>query len=219
MGEDDRCPGFGQDRVNFHQNSGRDTAGRADPTWPNRAGYSIPRAVMLGSGGGELGGGNTLAAREHAAAVRSGRAALWVVRLVLCFLLICVVVVPVHFVCCSVKMTYPDPPVSACFFLFSSAPQWGEGRPRGAFVAGCSQTITTGKANKADILLGVCYRPPNQDEETDEVFYKQLAEVSQSLALVLMGDFNLPDACWKYNTAERKQSRRFLECVEDNFLT
>ncbi|GAB0202648.1 hypothetical protein GRJ2_002730400 [Grus japonensis] len=76
-----------------------------------------------------------------------------------------------------------------------------------------------GKANKADILLGVCYRPPNQDEEADEAFYKGLAEVSQSLALVLVGDFNLPDVCWKYNTAERKQSRRFLECVEDNFLT
>jgi len=29
-----------------------------------------------------------------------------------------------------------------------------------------------GKANKADILLGVCYRPPNQDEEADEAFYK-----------------------------------------------
>jgi len=29
----------------------------------------------------------------------------------------------------------------------------------------------------------------------------------------------LPDICWKYNTAEKKQSRRFLECVEDNFLT
>ncbi|KAK4819351.1 LOW QUALITY PROTEIN: hypothetical protein QYF61_001243 [Mycteria americana] len=25
--------------------------------------------------------------------------------------------------------------------------------------------------------------------------------------------------CWKYNTAERKQPRRFLECVADNFLT
>ncbi|KAK4816237.1 hypothetical protein QYF61_013645 [Mycteria americana] len=60
---------------------------------------------------------------------------------------------------------------------------------------------------------------PNQDEETDEAFYKQLGEVSQSLALVLMGDFNLPDVCWKYSTAERKQSRRFLEGVEDNFLT
>ena len=34
-----------------------------------------------------------------------------------------------------------------------------------------------------------------------------------------MGDFSLPDVSWKYNTAERKQSRRFLECVEENFLT
>jgi len=34
-----------------------------------------------------------------------------------------------------------------------------------------------------------------------------------------MGDFNLLDICWKYNTAERKQSRRFLECVGNNFPT
>ncbi|KAK4832789.1 hypothetical protein QYF61_025657 [Mycteria americana] len=27
------------------------------------------------------------------------------------------------------------------------------------------------------------------------------------------------DVCWKYNTAERKQFRRLLECVGDNFLT
>jgi len=47
------CPGFGQDRVNFHQNPGRGTARWADPTWPNRAGYSIPCAIMLGSGGAE----------------------------------------------------------------------------------------------------------------------------------------------------------------------
>jgi len=66
------------------------------------------------------------------------------------------------------------------------------------------------KANKAGILLGVYYRPPSQDEEVDEVFYKQLEEVSQSLVLVLVGDFNLPDIYWKYNTAERKQSRRFV---------
>ncbi|KAM9590819.1 uncharacterized protein ACIBXB_005874 [Morphnus guianensis] len=57
------------------------------------------------------------------------------------------------------------------------------------------------------IMLGVCYRPPNQVEETDETFYKRLAVVSQSCALVLVGEFNFPD------------SRRFLECVEDNFLT
>ncbi|PKU34425.1 toll-interacting protein [Limosa lapponica baueri] len=75
------------------------------------------------------------------------------------------------------------------------------------------------KARKADTIMGVCYRPPNQDVEADEIFYKQLAEVSRSLALVLVGDFNFPDVCWKYNTAEREQSQRFLECVEDNFLT
>ena len=68
-------------------------------------------------------------------------------------------------------------------------------------------------------MVEVCYRPPNQDEETGDIFYKQLGEVSRSLVLVFFGDFNLPDACWKYNAAERKQSRRFLECVEDHFLT
>ena len=35
-----------------------------------------------------------------------------------------------------------------------------------------------GRADKADILVGICYRPPNQDEETDEVFYEQLAEAA-----------------------------------------
>jgi len=53
------------------------------------------------------------------------------------------------------------------------------------------------RATKADILVKVCYRQPNQDEETDEAFYKQLAEAAQSPALVLMGDFNFPDMCWK----------------------
>ncbi|KAK4818853.1 hypothetical protein QYF61_020072 [Mycteria americana] len=83
----------------------------------------------------------------------------------------------------------------------------------------CLWVRIRGKANKADTVVGVCYRPPNQDEETDELFCKQLGEASRLLALVLVGDFNLPDVCWKYNRAERKQSRRFLEGVADSFLT
>ena len=67
-------------------------------------------------------------------------------------------------------------------------------------------------------MVAVCYRPPSQDEETDRLFYKQLREASRSLALDLVGDFNLPDACWKYQSAERKEPRRFLERVADNFL-
>ena len=42
--------------------------------------------------------------------------------------------------------------------------------------------------------------------------------MSSSPALVLMGDFNFADICWEYNLAQKKQSRRFLECMEDNFL-
>jgi len=37
-----KCLGFGQDRVNFHQKPGGDTAGSADPNSPNRTGYLIP---------------------------------------------------------------------------------------------------------------------------------------------------------------------------------
>ncbi|PKU39572.1 dtw domain-containing protein 2 [Limosa lapponica baueri] len=35
--------------------------------------------------------------------------------------------------------------------------------------------------------------------------------------LVLVGDFNHPDICWKDNTEGHKKSRKFLECVDDNF--
>jgi len=85
------CPGFGQDRVNFHWNPGRGTAGRADPTWPNRAWYSTPCAAMLGSDGGELGGRNSLAAGELAVAVVEGGSLGCVV---------CVVFSPYLYRCC-----------------------------------------------------------------------------------------------------------------------
>ena len=65
---------------------------------------------------------------------------------------------------------------------------------------------------------GVCYRSPNQDEETDEVFYKQLTEVAQSPALVFLGNFIFPDTCWKCNITHKKQPSKFLEHMEDKFL-
>ncbi|TRZ08455.1 hypothetical protein HGM15179_018648 [Zosterops borbonicus] len=83
----------------------------------------------------------------------------------------------------------------------------------------CLWVRIKGKANKADILLEVYYRPPNQEEEVDNLFYKHLENVSGSPALVLGGDFNLPDICWELNTAEKRKSRKFLESVEDNFLS
>jgi len=73
-----------------------------------------------------------------------------------------------------------------------------------------------GESQQGRRPAGDCYRPPNQDEEADKVS----TEVSQSLALALVVNFDLPDICWKYNSAKRKHCRRFQECVEDdNFLT
>jgi len=134
------CPGFGQHRVNFHRTPGKGTAGGADPTWPNRAGYSIPCAVMLGAAGGELGGGNSLAARERTAAVRENGSLGCAVCVVFSSSVSLLLLFPLF--AALLNCPYPDPPVSASFFPFSSAPQRGEGRPHGTFVAGCSQTIT-----------------------------------------------------------------------------
>lgn len=75
----------------------------------------------------------------------------------------------------------------------------------------CLWVRIRGKARRADIIVGVCYRPPNQGEEAHKMSCKQLGEVSLR-ALVLMGDLNLPNDFWKYKTAVRRQSRRFLVC-------
>lgn len=52
----------------------------------------------------------------------------------------------------------------------------------------------------------------------DEAFFKALEEASETQDLVLMGEFNLPDMCWKGSTVAHQQSRRFLEGIRGNFL-
>ncbi|KAK4813526.1 hypothetical protein QYF61_009252 [Mycteria americana] len=46
-----------------------------------------------------------------------------------------------------------------------------------------------------------------------------LQEASHSQALILLGDFSHSDICWKSSTVSCRQSRRLLECIEDNFLS
>jgi len=53
-----------------------------------------------------------------------------------------------------------------------------------------------GQPHMSDVIVSVYYRPPDQEEEVDEAFYKQLKVASQSQALVLMGDFNRLDISW-----------------------
>lgn len=52
----------------------------------------------------------------------------------------------------------------------------------------------------------------------DEALYRQIGGTLRSQILILMGDSDYPAVLWRDNTTRHKQSRRFLECVDDNFL-
>jgi len=123
-------------------NPGRGTAGRADPIWPNRAGCFILCALMLGSGEGEQGGGNTLAAWEEGHRSRPGEQLSGLCGLCCVFSLSLSLLLLFPLFAVLYNCPYPDPPVSACFFPFSSAPQRGKGWSRGAFLGSCSPNIT-----------------------------------------------------------------------------
>ena len=75
--------------------------------------YHVPSCWVLVGGGRR--GGNSLAAWEGTAVVRSERAVLFC-GFVLCIPLFCIVVVAVSFVCCSVKLPLSQP-TSFCLFL------------------------------------------------------------------------------------------------------
>jgi len=75
------------------------------------------------------------------------------------------------------------------------------------------------RGNKGNLVVDVCYRPPDQEETTDQAVFLQLQEASCLQSLILLGDFNHPNICWKSSTAKGRLSRRFLECTEDNFLS
>ncbi|PKU35650.1 glycerol kinase [Limosa lapponica baueri] len=59
--------------------------------------------------------------------------------------------------------------------------------------------------------------------EGGKLLYGVLHDKSQKRlkekALVLLGNFNYPDICWKGNTARHTQSQRFLQSIDDNILT
>ena len=69
------------------------------------------------------------------------------------------------------------------------------------------------------MVLGVCYRPPHQEEKLDLEFLRQLSEAVQSRDVVVMGDLNYPDICWEAQSAKSNHSRRFLTCIQDLHLT
>lgn len=79
--------------------------------------------------------------------------------------------------------------------------------------------------NKKDSLfVGVCYRTPTEalfGQPIHSNLRELLAEVS-SKNFMLMGDFNYSHIDWNKNVCEKEateECRKFLECVQDCFLT
>lgn len=68
-----------------------------------------------------------------------------------------------------------------------------------------------GGANKRQVVVRVCYRPPDQEEPLDGAFLHQLREPSCWQALIVMGDFNCLNICCQDSTVTCKQSWRLLE--------
>lgn len=52
------------------------------------------------------------------------------------------------------------------------------------------------------VVVGVCYKLPNK-EEADETFFRQM-EVSCSYVLVLIGNLNHTDICWRDMTGTKQ---------------
>jgi len=53
------------------------------------------------------------------------------------------------------------------------------------------------RGNKGKVVIGVYYRPSDQAEPADETFFLHLQEALHSQTLILLGDFNHPNICWK----------------------
>lgn len=50
-----------------------------------------------------------------------------------------------------------------------------------------------GQTNNADVIMGVYSTIPMQDNNANGLFFEKLKDTSKSTALVLTGDFNLPE--------------------------
>ncbi|RMB92651.1 hypothetical protein DUI87_30960 [Hirundo rustica rustica] len=77
-------------------------------------------------------------------------------------------------------------------------------------------------------LVRLCpYIQPFQISLQSQTIFQQIDTCSQLSVIykftnqkfnTLICDFNLPDICWELNTAEKRQSRKFIESMEDNFV-
>ncbi len=76
--------------------------------------------------------------------------------------------------------------------------------------------INTNRNKK--ILINVVYRRPSQPLDTDTAMYASIHESIKEKESIILGDFNLPEICWKNISGVESESNRLIDFVEDHFL-
>ena len=67
------------------------------------------------------------------------------------------------------------------------------------------------------LLIGVCYRTPNANEEVDKGLYELITR-SNKESVIIMGDFNF-HVNWNTLEGETRKDRQFMQVIEDEFLS
>lgn len=83
---------------------------------------------------------------------------------------------------------------------------------------GCFWVKLRGVVFEGSLTVDICHWPPNQDDRVSEAIFRSLKQTSGQQNLVLMGEFNYPDICWKNHPAVDVSSSKFLKCVGNCFL-
>ena len=71
--------------------------------------------------------------------------------------------------------------------------------------------------NGDSIIVGVVYRAPSTSFEEDENLIETLRQMEKYKRVMVVGDFNFPDIKWQSLEADTRESKNFLQVVQDNF--
>ena len=67
--------------------------------------------------------------------------------------------------------------------------------------------------HSSKLIIGVCYRPPNVNEEVET-----MERAARAGAVIKMGDFNYPEIDWINGTSGTVKGQKFKNLLQDNFM-
>uniref|UniRef100_A0A8C5PPB0 Reverse transcriptase domain-containing protein n=1 Tax=Leptobrachium leishanense TaxID=445787 RepID=A0A8C5PPB0_9ANUR len=79
--------------------------------------------------------------------------------------------------------------------------------------------ISLGNKQGSQLLVGICYKPPNIDNDEEEQLLEQIRKAAHHGSTLIIGDFNYPDINWDSGTSNSAKGIRFLNILNDTFMS